>query len=66
VERLKRTRVLVDGEIGADGLPLLFFQTFVRRRVGEIFFEIVQRKGHHGFGEGNLGALAKAREQAGV
>jgi 4-hydroxyphenylpyruvate dioxygenase len=61
LERLKRGRILVDGEIGADGVPLLFFQTFVRRRAGEIFFEIVQRKGHHGFGEGNLSALAKAR-----
>jgi 4-hydroxyphenylpyruvate dioxygenase len=64
VERLKRTHVLVDGEIGADGIPLLFFQTFVRRGPGEIFFEIVQRKGHHGFGEGNLSALAQARGQA--
>jgi 4-hydroxyphenylpyruvate dioxygenase len=61
IERLKRGRILVDGEIGADGVPLLFFQTFVRRRAGEIFFEIVQRKGHHGFGEGNLSALAQAR-----
>jgi 4-hydroxyphenylpyruvate dioxygenase len=61
IERLKRGRILVDGEIGADGVPLLFFQTFVRRREGDIFFEIVQRKGHHGFGEGNLGALAQAR-----
>jgi 4-hydroxyphenylpyruvate dioxygenase len=66
VERLRRTHVLVDGEIGADGVPLLFFQTFVRRGAGEIFFEIVQRQGHHGFGEGNLSALAQAREQAGA
>jgi 4-hydroxyphenylpyruvate dioxygenase len=42
-------------------VPQLFFQTFVRRRSGEIFFEIVQRQGHHGFGEGNLAALAQAR-----
>jgi 4-hydroxyphenylpyruvate dioxygenase len=61
LERLKRGHILVDGEIGADGVPQLFFQTFVRRRAGEIFFEIVQRKGHHGFGEGNLSALAQAR-----
>jgi 4-hydroxyphenylpyruvate dioxygenase len=61
IERLKRGRILVDGEIGPDGVPLLFFQTFVRRRAGEIFFEIVQRQGHHGFGEGNLSALAQAR-----
>ncbi|MGF6603196.1 4-hydroxyphenylpyruvate dioxygenase [Paraburkholderia sp. GAS448] len=61
VERLRRDRILVDGEIGADGVPLLFFQTFIKPGAGEIFFEIVQRRGHHGFGEGNLGALAKAR-----
>jgi len=54
--------VLVDGEIGGDGAPRLFFQTFVKRRPGEIFFEIVQRQGHHGFGEGNLAALARARD----
>ncbi|TAL94267.1 MAG: 4-hydroxyphenylpyruvate dioxygenase [Paraburkholderia sp.] len=62
IERLRRGRILVDGEIGADGVPLLFFQTFVRRNPGEIFFEIVQRRGHHGFGEGNLKALAEARQ----
>ncbi|MDE1182218.1 VOC family protein [Paraburkholderia sp.] len=62
VERLARGRILVDGEIGEDGVPQLFFQTFIRRQPGEIFFEIVQRKGHHGFGEGNLSALAQARQ----
>ncbi|ALK33709.1 4-hydroxyphenylpyruvate dioxygenase family protein [Burkholderia plantarii] len=62
VEGLRRRGILVDGEI-ADGVPKLFFQTFVKRRPGEIFFEIVQRSGHHGFGEGNLGVLARAREQ---
>jgi 4-hydroxyphenylpyruvate dioxygenase len=58
---LRARRILIDGEIGADGTPSLFFQTFVKRRPGEIFFEIVQRSGHHGFGEGNLEALARAR-----
>lgn len=61
LDALRRRAVLVDGEIGSDGVPRLFFQTFVKRRPGEIFFEIVQRKGHHGFGEGNLAALARAR-----
>ncbi|WP_042301325.1 4-hydroxyphenylpyruvate dioxygenase family protein [Paraburkholderia kururiensis] len=60
IERLRRAHILVDGETG-KGAPQLFFQTFVRRSAGEIFFEIVQRKGHHGFGEGNLAALAAAR-----
>lgn len=61
VAELMRTGVLVDGEILPDGRPSLFLQTFIKRRPGEIFFEIVQRKGDHGFGEGNLRALAQAR-----
>jgi len=61
LDALRARHVLIDGEIGADGVPRLFFQTFVKRRPGEIFFEVVQRSGHHGFGEGNLDALAKAR-----
>jgi 4-hydroxyphenylpyruvate dioxygenase len=35
--RLQRGRILVDGEMGADGVPLLFFQTFVRRGPGRDF-----------------------------
>lgn len=62
IDALRARGILIDGEIGADGVPRLFFQTFVKRHPGEIFFEIVQRQGHHGFGEGNLGALAKARQ----
>jgi 4-hydroxyphenylpyruvate dioxygenase len=58
---LARRHLLVDGEIGEDGVARLFLQTFVQRRPGEIFFEIVERRGHHGFGAGNLDALAKAR-----
>jgi 4-hydroxyphenylpyruvate dioxygenase len=65
LEALRARHVLIDGEIGADGVPRLFFQTFVKRRPGEIFFEVVQRSGHHGFGEGNLDVLAKARGAAG-
>lgn len=61
LDALRERHVLIDGEIGADGVPRLFFQTFVKRRPGEIFFEVVQRSGHHGFGEGNLDVLAKAR-----
>jgi 4-hydroxyphenylpyruvate dioxygenase len=58
---LRARRVLIDGDIGADGVPRLFLQTFIKRAPGEIFFEIVQRSGHPGFGEGNLSVLAHAR-----
>ncbi|NIE64650.1 VOC family protein [Burkholderia sp. Ax-1719] len=61
LEALRKRHILIDGEIGEDGVPRLFFQTFVKRRAGEIFFEVVQRSGHQGFGEGNLDVLAKAR-----
>jgi 4-hydroxyphenylpyruvate dioxygenase len=61
VERLRARGILVDGEIGEDGTPQLFLQTFLEREPGDMFFEIVERRGHHGFGEGNLGALALAR-----
>ncbi|TKC80237.1 4-hydroxyphenylpyruvate dioxygenase [Trinickia terrae] len=61
LDALRRRAVLIDGEIGADGVPKLFFQTFIKPRPGEIFIEIVQRQGHHGFGAGNLAALARAR-----
>jgi 4-hydroxyphenylpyruvate dioxygenase len=61
IGKLRARGILVDGEILADGLPQLFLQTFVERKPGDMFFEIVERRGHHGFGEGNLSAIAKAR-----
>jgi 4-hydroxyphenylpyruvate dioxygenase len=60
VAALKARQILVDGEISATGEPLLFLQTFVRRGLGEMAIEIVERRGHHGFGEGNLATLAQA------
>jgi 4-hydroxyphenylpyruvate dioxygenase len=61
IDALRKRGILVDGEILPDGKPSLFLQTFVEREPGDMFFEIVERRGHHGFGEGNLGAIAKAR-----
>jgi 4-hydroxyphenylpyruvate dioxygenase len=61
IERLRTRGILVDGEILPDGTPQLFLQTFAERKPGDMFFEIVERRGHHGFGEGNLSAIAKAR-----
>ncbi len=61
IDALRAHRILVDGEVGPEGVPLVFLQAFVKRRPGEIFFEIVQRNGHRGFGEGNLRALARAQ-----
>ena len=46
---------------GADGGRLL--QIFTQLVIGPIFFEIIQRKGDEGFGEGNFRALFESIEE---
>jgi 4-hydroxyphenylpyruvate dioxygenase len=58
VERLKRNRILIDGTAD-EGLLL---QIFTQNAIGPIFFEIIQRKGNQGFGEGNFRALFESIE----
>jgi 4-hydroxyphenylpyruvate dioxygenase len=41
----------------------LLLQIFTETVIGPIFFEIIQRKGDEGFGEGNFQALFDAMEQ---
>ena len=50
--------MLVDGD--DDGYLL---QIFTRNVIGPIFFEIIQRNNHAGFGEGNFGALFRSVER---
>jgi 4-hydroxyphenylpyruvate dioxygenase len=38
-------------------------QIFTQNAVGPIFFEIIQRKGNLGFGEGNFQALFESIER---
>ncbi len=59
--RLQKNRILIDGEMDKPGKPLLL-QIFTNTVIGPIFFEIIQRKGHQGFGEGNFQALFEAME----
>lgn len=59
--RLKRSGILIDGARTEDGGTLL--QIFTRTVIGPIFFEIIQRKGDEGFGEGNFQALFDAIER---
>jgi 4-hydroxyphenylpyruvate dioxygenase len=60
VTRLKRDRILMDGERNSEiGLLL---QIFTQNAIGPIFFEIIQRKGNEGFGEGNFRALFESIE----
>ena len=40
----------------------LLLQIFTENQIGPIFFEIIQRKGNDGFGEGNFKALFESIE----
>ncbi|MGZ3419974.1 MAG: 4-hydroxyphenylpyruvate dioxygenase [Polyangiales bacterium] len=55
---IRRRNVLVDGD--ADGYLL---QIFTKNLIGPIFIEIIQRKNHQSFGEGNFGALFRSIER---
>ena len=58
IEELRKRGILADG--GPQGGLLL--QIFTQTLVGPIFFEIIQRKGNEGFGEGNFKALFESIE----
>jgi 4-hydroxyphenylpyruvate dioxygenase len=58
LDELKRRSVLIDGS-AANGILL---QIFTKNAIGPIFFEIIQRKGNDGFGEGNFQALFESIE----
>ena len=59
VARLQRNKVLLDGHPGGG----LLLQIFTETVIGPIFFELIQRKGDEGFGEGNFRALFESIEQ---
>jgi 4-hydroxyphenylpyruvate dioxygenase len=61
LERLRRNRILIDGAPAQDHGLLL--QIFTQTVIGPIFFEIIQRKGNEGFGEGNFRALFESIER---
>jgi 4-hydroxyphenylpyruvate dioxygenase len=60
VAELQKRKILVDGA-PQDGQGLLL-QIFTKNVIGPIFFEIIQRKGNEGFGEGNFKALFESLE----
>jgi 4-hydroxyphenylpyruvate dioxygenase len=60
LQRLRADRILVDGA-PTEGQGLLL-QIFTQNMIGPIFFEIIQRKGNEGFGEGNFRALFESIE----
>ncbi|HWM45229.1 MAG TPA: 4-hydroxyphenylpyruvate dioxygenase, partial [Burkholderiales bacterium] len=58
VEELKKRKILIDGSPSGG----LLLQIFTKTMIGPIFFEIIQRKGDEGFGEGNFKALFESME----
>ena len=71
LDELRRLRILVDGstpksideQSANEGVrPELLLQIFTQTVIGPIFFELIQRKGDDGFGEGNFRALFESIE----
>ncbi|MBV1880779.1 MAG: 4-hydroxyphenylpyruvate dioxygenase [Pseudomonadales bacterium] len=62
IAELKKRHILIDGYF-TDSKPQLLLQIFTNTVIGPIFFEIIQRKGDDGFGEGNFQALFDAIER---
>lgn len=60
LDDLRKRGILLDGE-KQGGEYLL--QLFTKDAIGPVFFEIISRKGHAGFGEGNFTALFEAIER---
>jgi 4-hydroxyphenylpyruvate dioxygenase len=58
LSELKRRSVLIDGNASSG----ILLQIFTKNAIGPIFFEIIQRKGNDGFGEGNFQALFESIE----
>ncbi|MFI4963596.1 MAG: 4-hydroxyphenylpyruvate dioxygenase [Legionellales bacterium] len=61
LKKLQSERILIDGEPTPEHGLLL--QIFTENVFGPMFFEIIQRKGNQGFGEGNFQALFEAIER---
>ncbi|MCF6301498.1 MAG: 4-hydroxyphenylpyruvate dioxygenase, partial [Proteobacteria bacterium] len=55
VKRMQDNSILIDAD-QETGTQILL-QIFTNTNIGPIFFEIIQRKGNDGFGEGNFQAL---------
>jgi 4-hydroxyphenylpyruvate dioxygenase len=61
VPRLARNKILIDADM--ETKKKLLLQIFTQNCIGPIFFEIIQRKGNQGFGEGNFQALFESIER---
>jgi len=61
LDKLQEERILLDGTPTPAGGLLL--QIFTENLFGPVFFEIIQRRGNDGFGEGNFQALFESIER---
>jgi 4-hydroxyphenylpyruvate dioxygenase len=62
--RLRRLGILIDGEGVVDGaMTRVLLQIFTAAAIGPIFFELIERRGDEGFGEGNFRALFESIEE---
>lgn len=61
INMLRDEGILIDGE--SDPIHGLLLQLFTENVFGPVFFEIIQRRGNQGFGEGNFQALFEAIER---
>ena len=62
LDELRRLRILIDGATHQGAPNELLLQIFTQTVIGPIFFELIQRKGDEGFGEGNFRALFESIE----
>jgi 4-hydroxyphenylpyruvate dioxygenase len=58
LDAMRELGILVDGKGGEK----ILLQRFTRRQIGPVFFEIIERRGEDGFGEGNFKALFESQE----
>jgi len=61
VARLQKNKLLIDAD--DETKKKLLLQIFTQNNIGPIFFEIIQRKGNEGFGNGNFKALFESIER---
>ncbi|WP_175760090.1 4-hydroxyphenylpyruvate dioxygenase [Burkholderia anthina] len=59
IGQLAQRGILVDGK----GPQKILLQRFTKRQIGPVFFEIIERRGEDGFGEGNFKALFESQEK---
>ena len=58
---MRDNKILIDADQNDTSRQLL--QIFTQTNIGPLFFEVIQRKGNDGFGEGNFQALFEAIER---